>query len=113
MKKALIMLLMLLMVVGLMADPKLVKNFESADLNNYGGPVVEKSTDIVQIDFTEYYISFRGVDVGESYKVFNYNRDGLNATFDIGGTDKKAFYIFNTKLIVIDLEKDKISIYFF
>ena len=106
-------LLMLIMVVSLMAGgPHRVTNFESADLNNHGGPVVEDSTDIIQVDFTEYYISFRGVDVGESHKVFNYVADGLDATFDIEG-HKKAFYTFNTKLIVVDIEQDKISIYFF
>lgn len=113
--KAIIITLMI--VVSLFANKHEVRNFESVDLNNHGGPTITHSTDIIQVELTEYYLSLRGFDsegkqVGESYSVTNYVTNGVDATFDLGET-LKGCYVFNEKLIIIDISNDKITIYMF
>ena len=107
-----IITLLLSLFVLTFAGPILVRNYESADLNNFKGPVIEKSTDIVQVDLTENYLSLRGVDVGTSYTVTNYVNDGLNGAFDIADSIR-GYYIFNEKLILIHLNEDKMEIFYF
>ena len=102
----------LLLFVLAFSDPILVKHYESADLNNFGGAVVENTTNIVQVDLAEYYLSLRGVDVGTSYSVENYVKDGLDASFDVADSIK-GYYFFNDKLILIHLNEDKIEIFYF
>ncbi len=108
--------LILLLVGSIFCDPILVSRFESADLNNHGGSVIESESDITQIDLTEYYLSMKGFDstgtqIGKSYIVTNYIRDGINASFNLDDS-LKGYYVYNKKLIILEIDCDKIMIYF-
>jgi len=72
----LIPFIILIFKLSIGADTYDVIDYESTDLNNNFGPKITTETDIIQITFTEYFISLKGrnkdsVDVGKHYEVTN------------------------------------------
>ena len=113
MKIILYILVLTTLVFG--TDTLMVSNYESSDLNNIKGINTSQETDIVAVIISQYYISFRGDDNSndaKSYQLSNYELDGLDATFMLDETIY-GYYFFNEKLIIVDVQNDKIEVYIF
>ena len=113
MKKILIILMLVSVLFS--ADTLQIRNYESADLNNFGGPVVENTTDVSHVIIAEYYLAIKGSSNSEdarSYTVSDYIQIGLNASFTLG--DKiYGYYYYNEELIIVDLNEHKFEIFIF